>query len=112
MRKILITGAVVAATMAGQASAQQVRIMTGPQGGAWYPLGGAIQSMLSEIGVPLGVVTAKSTASGPDSVRTASSRRAVSERASSQLMRSNLPSPRSPTRFIGQRSRSSPRNVL
>ena len=56
MRKILITGAVVAATMAGQASAQQVRIMTGPQGGAWYPLGGAIQSMLSDDGIRVQVM--------------------------------------------------------
>ncbi|WGF86675.1 TAXI family TRAP transporter solute-binding subunit [Marinivivus vitaminiproducens] len=30
------------------ASAQQLRLMTGPQGGSWYPLGGAIQAMAQE----------------------------------------------------------------
>lgn len=48
MRRILLTGAVAMAAMASQANAQQIKIMTGPQGGAWYPLGGAIQSMLSD----------------------------------------------------------------
>src|SRR5690625_4403623 len=32
----------------GSADAQQLRFMTGPQGGAWYPLGGAIQNMAAE----------------------------------------------------------------
>ncbi|HLS68159.1 MAG TPA: TAXI family TRAP transporter solute-binding subunit [Kiloniellales bacterium] len=34
--------------MAGSADAQQLRFMTGPQGGAWYPLGGSIQNMGAE----------------------------------------------------------------
>jgi uncharacterized protein len=33
------------------AEAQQLRFMTGPQGGAWYPLGGAIQGMASDAGI-------------------------------------------------------------
>lgn len=30
------------------AGAQQLRFMTGPQGGSWYPLGGAIQAMAAD----------------------------------------------------------------
>jgi TRAP transporter TAXI family solute receptor len=33
---------------AGAASAQQLRMMTGPQGGSWYPLGGAIQAIIEK----------------------------------------------------------------
>jgi TRAP transporter TAXI family solute receptor len=56
MRRILLTGAVAMAAMASQANAQQIKIMTGPQGGAWYPLGGAIQSMLSDDGIGVQVL--------------------------------------------------------
>ena len=35
----------VAATLAFPAAAQQVTFMTGPQGGSWIPLGGALKSM-------------------------------------------------------------------
>ena len=31
---------------AGSAMAEQIRLMTGPQGGSWYPLGGAIQNIV------------------------------------------------------------------
>ncbi len=31
---------------AGGAAAEQLRLMTGPQGGSWYPLGGAIQNIV------------------------------------------------------------------
>ena len=44
------------AAVAGQANAQQIKIMTGPQGGSWYPLGGAIQSMLSDDGIGVQVL--------------------------------------------------------
>lgn len=37
-------GAAVAAPVA----AQQMKLMTGPQGGSWYPLGGAIQNILEK----------------------------------------------------------------
>ncbi|MFW5680485.1 MAG: TAXI family TRAP transporter solute-binding subunit [Pseudomonadota bacterium] len=56
-RRALVLGAVCAAALtafAGTASAQQVRLMTGPQGGSWYPLGGAIQS-IAEREMGLGV---------------------------------------------------------
>ena len=56
MRRILLTGAVAMAAVAGQANAQQIKIMTGPQGGSWYPLGGAIQSMLSDDGISVQVL--------------------------------------------------------
>lgn len=56
MRRILLTGAVAMAAVAGQANAQQIKIMTGPQGGSWYPLGGAIQSMLSDDGIGVQVL--------------------------------------------------------
>jgi uncharacterized protein len=51
MRGIILTGLVAVAATVGQADAQQLRIMTGPQGGAWYPLGGAMQAMLGDEGI-------------------------------------------------------------
>ncbi|HSO08143.1 MAG TPA: TAXI family TRAP transporter solute-binding subunit [Pelomicrobium sp.] len=45
-----LIGAAVAASMAvaGGASAEQLKMMTGPQGGSWYPLGGAIQNIVEK----------------------------------------------------------------
>jgi TRAP transporter TAXI family solute receptor len=44
---IRLAAAVAALSLAaGAAGAQQVRLMTGPQGGSWYPLGGAIQNII------------------------------------------------------------------
>lgn len=45
-RKALLAASVLAVLGAAPASAQALRMMTGPQGGAWYPLGGAIQNMV------------------------------------------------------------------
>ena len=59
MRKSILTLALVAAgtALAVPAEAQQLRFMTGPQGGAWYPLGGAIQGMASDaLGVSIQVL--------------------------------------------------------
>jgi TRAP transporter TAXI family solute receptor len=59
MRKMILTFALfaAAAAIAVPAQAQQLRLMTGPQGGAWYPLGGAIQGMASEaLGVSIQVL--------------------------------------------------------
>ena len=36
---------IVAAALAAPAAAQQVTLMTGPQGGSWVPLGGALKNM-------------------------------------------------------------------
>lgn len=45
--KSMLAGvAVVAIAVAGTASAETLRLMTGPQGGSWYPLGGAIQNIV------------------------------------------------------------------
>ncbi|WMS44097.1 TAXI family TRAP transporter solute-binding subunit [Acuticoccus sp. MNP-M23] len=47
MRTQFLTAAAVAALLvAGPATAQNIKLMTGPQGGSWYPLGGAIQSII------------------------------------------------------------------
>ena len=48
----------VAATLlvAGAAQAQQLRLMTGPQGGSWYPLGGAIANIGEKAGLKLQVL--------------------------------------------------------
>ncbi len=49
VRKGLIAAAVATAALgAGVASAQQLKLMTGPQGGSWYPLGGAIQAIIEK----------------------------------------------------------------
>ena len=38
----------IATAFAGTAGAQQLKLMTGPQGGSWYPLGGAIQGIVEK----------------------------------------------------------------
>jgi len=43
-----ILGLTLTAAFAAVASAQQLKMMTGPQGGSWYPLGGAIQSIIEK----------------------------------------------------------------
>jgi hypothetical protein len=44
----VFAAAAVAIALAAPAAAQQLRIMTGPQGGSWYPLGGAIQGIIEK----------------------------------------------------------------
>lgn len=46
MKRILVAAAF--AFLAGPAAAQQLKMMTGPQGGSWYPLGGAIQGIIEK----------------------------------------------------------------
>lgn len=41
----------VTTALAAPAMAQQIKFMTGPQGGSWYPMGGAFQSMMAEDGI-------------------------------------------------------------
>jgi hypothetical protein len=41
---------------AAGAQAQQIRLMTGPQGGSWYPLGGAIANIADKAGVKVQVL--------------------------------------------------------
>jgi hypothetical protein len=51
MKRIRIAAALSAAlvaALAGPATAQQLKMMTGPQGGSWYPLGGAIQGIIEK----------------------------------------------------------------
>lgn len=48
MQKVMLKAAVIAAGMLGLAAtvgAAEIRIMTGPQGGAWVPLGGQLKDM-------------------------------------------------------------------
>lgn len=44
----LVVGMLLGWVLAGQAGATELRIMTGPQGGSWYPLGGAIAEILKK----------------------------------------------------------------
>lgn len=41
---------------AGAVQAQQIKLMTGPQGGSWYPLGGAIANIADKAGVKVQVL--------------------------------------------------------
>ena len=50
----LLAGAFVCA--AAGAQAQQVKLMTGPQGGSWYPLGGAIANIADKAGMKVQVL--------------------------------------------------------
>jgi TRAP transporter TAXI family solute receptor len=43
-----LLSAAVAAAFCTVADAQQLKLMTGPQGGSWYPLGGAIQNIIEK----------------------------------------------------------------
>jgi hypothetical protein len=45
---IALGTAAMALAFAGPVSAQQLKMMTGPQGGSWYPLGGAIQGIIEK----------------------------------------------------------------
>jgi hypothetical protein len=49
-RQLLLGGAaaVAIAGLSGTASAENLRLMTGPQGGSWYPMGGAIKNVVEE----------------------------------------------------------------
>ncbi|MCI3953270.1 MAG: C4-dicarboxylate transporter substrate-binding protein, partial [Burkholderiales bacterium] len=41
-------GIALATVVSVTADAQQLKMMTGPQGGSWYPLGGAIQNIIEK----------------------------------------------------------------
>ena len=45
---IVLGTAAMALAFAAPVSAQQIKMMTGPQGGSWYPLGGAIQGIIEK----------------------------------------------------------------
>ena len=45
MKPAFFATAALAAAFAAPALAQQVTFMTGPQGGVWVPLGGALKGM-------------------------------------------------------------------
>ena len=44
----IIVGTAAALAFAAPAAAQHMKLMTGPQGGSWYPLGGAIQGIVEK----------------------------------------------------------------
>ncbi len=50
----LIFAALLCGTVGAQA--QQVKLMTGPQGGSWYPLGGAISNIADRAGIKVQVL--------------------------------------------------------
>jgi uncharacterized protein len=52
----LVAGVGIAIMSAPAAQAQQVRLMTGPQGGSWYPLGGALANIIGEKGTSMQVL--------------------------------------------------------
>jgi len=52
----LVAGVGIAIMSAPAAQAQQVRLMTGPQGGSWYPLGGAMANILGAKGTNMQVL--------------------------------------------------------
>ncbi len=53
--KLSVVAAVLACGVAG-VQAQQVKLMTGPQGGSWYPLGGAIANIADKAGLKVQVL--------------------------------------------------------
>jgi TRAP transporter TAXI family solute receptor len=55
IRSSLVIGTLLGVAVAG-VQAQQVRLMTGPQGGSWYPLGGAIANIADKAGIKVQVL--------------------------------------------------------
>jgi TRAP transporter TAXI family solute receptor len=53
-RSVIATAALLCCTTIVQA--QQVKLMTGPQGGSWYPLGGAIANIAEKAGLKVQVL--------------------------------------------------------
>ena len=53
-KSALVFSALLCGALAAQA--QQVKLMTGPQGGSWYPLGGAIANIADKAGVKVQVL--------------------------------------------------------
>ncbi len=57
LKNTAVTAGFLASVLFGTiAGAQQVRLMTGPQGGSWYPLGGAIANIAGKSGVKIQVL--------------------------------------------------------
>lgn len=57
LKNTAVTAGFLASVLFGTvAGAQQVRLMTGPQGGSWYPLGGAIANIAGKDGVKVQVL--------------------------------------------------------
>ncbi|WP_199171759.1 TAXI family TRAP transporter solute-binding subunit [Pollutimonas nitritireducens] len=57
LKRTTLTAGLLATVFFGAvAGAQQVRLMTGPQGGSWYPLGGAIANIAGKAGVKVQVL--------------------------------------------------------
>ncbi|MEX0695076.1 MAG: TAXI family TRAP transporter solute-binding subunit [Rhodospirillales bacterium] len=58
--------------MAGSASAADIKLVTGPQGGSWYPLGGALKNLIEkqiaganvQVGPGAGIANVKAVESG------------------------------------------------
>ncbi len=50
-KRFLLIAAALLLGSAGGTSAQTLKLMTGPQGGSWYPLGGAMKNII-EAAVP------------------------------------------------------------
>jgi TRAP transporter TAXI family solute receptor len=46
--KLTVVSAILAASVAMPAAAADLKLMTGPQGGSWYPLGGAIKNLVEK----------------------------------------------------------------
>lgn len=54
-RRVLFA-AVATVALSAAAQAQQIKLMTGPQGGSWYPLGGAIANIADKAGLKVQVL--------------------------------------------------------
>jgi TRAP transporter TAXI family solute receptor len=48
MKRLVLAALCTAVSYAAPVSAQELKLMTGPQGGSWYPLGGAIQGIIEK----------------------------------------------------------------
>ncbi|HVL55719.1 MAG TPA: TAXI family TRAP transporter solute-binding subunit [Burkholderiaceae bacterium] len=56
LKTVALAAGIASAVFVSAAHAQQVRLMTGPQGGSWYPLGGAISNIASKEGIRIQVL--------------------------------------------------------
>lgn len=67
-----LLASVVFVAMAGSASASDIKLVTGPQGGSWYPLGGALKNLIEkqipgtnvQVGPGAGIANVKAVEAG------------------------------------------------
>jgi TRAP transporter TAXI family solute receptor len=73
MTRYGLLAAALCAVISSAASAETLRFMTGPQGGSWYPMGGAIKNVVEAVMPGAGIANVKAIQAGKADVAFANS---------------------------------------